>query len=98
MQNTIFISCHANGSGGGFYFDRDTQSNVKRFLYCYFEKNTARTGYDAILYLGNYNNEEGPFILSFSSTTPKGSRTYWGSHGYKENWIPDGTLNRYIKK
>jgi len=97
MQNTIFISCNAKYNGGGFYFNGGTNDEVKRFLYCYFDKNTAGTGFDAYLILGSYNNEEGPFQFSFSSTSPKGNRTYFYGKGYKENWLPDGTLNRLIK-
>jgi len=61
-KNT-FSNCESYYHRGGFYFDCDIQSDVKRFLYCYFDKNTAGTGYEAGMYLGNYNNKEGPFLL-----------------------------------
>jgi len=96
MQNAIFISCNTKYDGGGFYFNCGTKDEVKRFLYCYFENNKAKTGFDAGMYLGSYNNEVGPFLLSFSTTIPKGSRTFWENKNKYFDWLKDGTHNQYM--
>jgi len=100
MQNTIFISCHASSWGGGLRFicyQSFTDKDHKFFYYCYFSGNDGSTGDDISFYLENVKYEKGPFETSFSSSSTKEKRVNWEGKGCQSEWLPDGTLNRYVK-
>jgi len=99
MQNTIFINGHAGNVGGGvrYYQNGNLNNSSKIMCFCFFENNTAGTGFDVYLTLGSYDNETGPVESSFSLTSTKEKKLYWEGKGYRNNWLPDGTLNRYVR-
>jgi len=101
MQNTIFISCHANNWGGGILFQpyTNTINNSKLFFYCYFENNSSPKGND--LFFDEYHKEthtETPFLHSFSSSPEDRvwKRNLSAQKYYNVTWLDSGTLNRYI--
>jgi len=98
MQNTIFIQCFAKGDGGGFNLRTypTHMTELKPFKYCYFENNDAGEGRDARVYNDDCVFKDSPFEYCFSSTETKRLYLYNGEDGYKNNWIPIGTLNRFI--
>jgi len=101
MQNTIFISCHANSFGGGIFFQPNSKTinNSKLFYYCYFENNSSPKGND--LFFDEYYYEthiETPFVYSFSSSPEDRvwKRNISAQKYYNVTWLESGTLNRYI--
>jgi len=103
MQNTIFISCHAGGWGGGIYFRITGNINInqKQFYYCYFDNNTCGAkGMDVNIYDKDVNILKGnPFHYSFSSSSDN-KKLYFertdGKEDWRGDWLPFGTLNRCV--
>jgi len=72
----------------------------ENFKYCFFDKNNATTGKEAALDdRDNEQYDKTPFVYSFSSSNDehKFFHQLKNSGSYKPKWLPNGTLNRYIK-
>jgi len=104
MQNTIFISCHAGGwGGGGLYFCISNSLNLthKQFYFCYFDNNTGGTGKE--VFLDDYEFQKltssplSDYCFTSSNSTQRLFHHLKEGGGNKAYWLKTGTLSRNVK-
>jgi len=103
MQNTIFISCNAKSCGGGFVYHMNggTIINPKLYYFVYFADNSSPRGND--VHIWDVQNPqrctETPFVCCYSQSDNTIKKRVCRNKGTDENpdWLPTGTLNRFVK-
>jgi len=91
-----------NVGGGGIHISTtaDFKENQILFYFLYFNGNESPQGKDIYIYDStNKKYNKSPFEHSFSSTGDNRVLHYNGSGGgYHNDWLEDGTLNRFAYK
>ena len=98
VSDSLFLSNHASTDGGALFIQLSTYVTQHRVVFCFFHKNTAPLGCDALIdftYAGNHQYDK-VFLQSFTTCTLKSlaeSNASPTTIDNSDNWLPQTHTN-----